>query len=56
VQRDPGTGDVIGHFACPQPGYAEEAVADDHPDLVQRVAWVKARIAAKVQELKAARG
>jgi hypothetical protein len=34
VQRD-GKGRLIGHFANPQP-YAQERVADDHPDIV---AW-----------------
>lgn len=33
VQRD-AEGKLIGHFANPQPGYAEEEVADDHPDIL----------------------
>lgn len=33
VQRDK-QGKVTGHFANPQEGYAEEALPDDHPDLV----------------------
>lgn len=32
VQRDKD-GKVIGHFARPQPGTAEEALPDDHPDI-----------------------
>lgn len=33
VQRDKDTGEVTGHFANPQPGYAEEELPDDHPEL-----------------------
>jgi len=33
VQRDPVTREITGHFANPQPGYAEEEVPDDHPEL-----------------------
>lgn len=40
VQRDKD-GNVVGHFANPQP-YAQEQVAADHPDIL---AWY-ARIAA----------
>jgi len=32
VQRDNGA--VIGIYAQPQPGYAEESLADDHPEVV----------------------
>lgn len=35
VQRDI-VGKLVGHFANPQPGYAEEEVADDHPDIVAK--------------------
>jgi hypothetical protein len=34
IQRDEN-GNVIGHYACPQE-YAQEEVADDHPDIL---AW-----------------
>lgn len=27
-------GKIVGVYAIPQPGYAEEEIADDHPDLV----------------------
>ncbi len=33
VQRDQG-GNVVGEFANRQPGYAEEHLRDDHPDVV----------------------
>jgi hypothetical protein len=42
VQRD-ASGALIGHYANPQP-YAQEAVADDHPDVL---AWQAAREAAR---------
>jgi hypothetical protein len=42
VHRD-ASGAVLGHYANPQP-YAQEAVADDHPDLL---AWREAREAAR---------
>lgn len=32
VQRDK-SGKVTGHFANPQPGYAEEELPDDHPHI-----------------------
>lgn len=32
VQRDK-SGRVTGHFANPQPGYAEEELPEDHPDI-----------------------
>lgn len=38
LQRDE-SGKLVGHYANPQP-YAQEAVADDHPDIV---AWNTAR-------------
>ena len=41
LQRDT-TGTVLGHYANPQPGYAEEEVPDDHPDLQ---AWEAKRAA-----------
>lgn len=34
VERDPITGEIIGHYANLQPGYAEEALEDDDPELV----------------------
>ena len=39
AQRDE-LGVLVGHFANPQPGYAEEEVPDDHPDIV---AWRRRR-------------
>lgn len=39
VQRD-SDGKLIGHYANPQPGYAEEELPDDHPDIL---AWQAAR-------------
>jgi hypothetical protein len=33
VQRDAG-GLVTGHYANPQPGYAEEELPDGHPDIL----------------------
>ncbi len=33
VERD-GSGVVKGTYANPQPGFAEEFLADDHPDVV----------------------
>lgn len=33
VERDEG-GLIVGHFACLQPGSAEEELQGDHPDLV----------------------
>jgi len=33
VERDEN-GQVKGLYACLQPGYAEEELADDHPDVV----------------------
>lgn len=32
VQRDE-TGKITGHFANPQPGYAEEELPEDHPHI-----------------------
>jgi hypothetical protein len=43
IQRNE-RGEVVGHFAHPHP-YAQEAVADDHPDIL---AW-----AARIQASKA---
>ena len=40
VERDVATGKIVGHFACAQPGYAEECLPGDHPDLV---AWREER-------------
>jgi hypothetical protein len=37
VQRDEA-GLIVGHYANLQPGYAEEEIADDHPDFVTWVA------------------
>jgi hypothetical protein len=34
VQRDPATREITGHFANPQPGYAEEELSEDHPELI----------------------
>ena len=34
IQRDPRTREITGHFANPQPGYAEEELPIDHPELV----------------------
>lgn len=39
IQRN-AEGVLIGHFASRQPGYAEELVPDDHPDVL---AWNAAR-------------
>ncbi len=39
VQRNE-EGKVIGHFANPQQGYAEEALPDDHPDIAEFEAWI----------------
>jgi hypothetical protein len=33
VQRDPVTRGITGHFANPQPGYAEEELPSDHEEL-----------------------
>ena len=33
VQRN-ASNTIVGHFARPQPGYAEEGLPDDHPELV----------------------
>lgn len=32
VQRD--NGPIVGLYACEQPGYAEEFLADDHPEVL----------------------
>ena len=48
VQRD-RDGTLIGHFANPQPGYAEEEVLDDHPDIL---AWQAARAAFRMADHK----
>lgn len=37
VQRDQD-GNIIGDYANPQPGYAEEALEDDAPELLARYA------------------
>jgi len=42
LQRDPD-GKVIGHYAHPH-DYAQEAVADDHPEIL---AWHAKRVADK---------
>lgn len=34
VQRD-GSGKINGVFAKPQAGYAEEELADDHPEVIE---------------------
>jgi hypothetical protein len=44
VQRDPASNKIIGHFANPQP-YAQEELADDHPDIL---AYKAEREAAKI--------
>jgi hypothetical protein len=33
----------MGHYACPQPGYAEEALPDDHPDILAMAARMQQR-------------
>ena len=43
VQRNKD-GKLVGHYANLQPGYAEEEVAGEHPDIV---AWNAAREAAQ---------
>jgi len=48
VQRD-RDGTLIGHFANLQPGYAEEEVPDDHPDIL---AWQAARAAFRAADHK----
>jgi len=40
-------GALIGHFANLQPGYAEEEVADDHPDILE---WQAARAAFRLAD------
>ena len=51
VQRD-AAGAIIGIYANPQPGYAEEALADDAPEVV---AYRAGRVPLNVDRLAATR-
>lgn len=52
VQRDTG-GNIVGTYAQPQPGYAEEFLADDAPGIIAMNEAIALEIAR--QRLRAAR-
>lgn len=48
IQRNPATGEVLGHFAHPHP-YAQEQVPEDHADIR---AWNAKRRAEKTANME----